>query len=293
MTDFRTLENLPGIVYDEDDTTTIYAEDINALNTAVNALETKTESLNILTANQTYYVNASTGSDSNNGLSSGAPFATIQKAINVTASLTLAGYAVFINVASGTYSNFTLKSVAGGTVYITGDSSTPSNVVINGGGNNILGSAILGTYIIDGFKFTGGDTALLAYGNNLIVNFKNFYIADGYATQIVSAQQAVIVTSGTNRVDDSAARHIYAYIGGIIEINDQTLTLGGTTSFSTAFAGSTSLGLIRRSGSVSFSGSASGKRYEAEFNSIMNVNAGTTFFPGNSAGTTATGAQYG
>ena len=35
-----------------------------------------------LTANRTYYV-ATTGSDSNNGLSAGSPFLTIQKAINV------------------------------------------------------------------------------------------------------------------------------------------------------------------------------------------------------------------
>ena len=40
-TPFRTLENRPGVVYDEDDTKRLYAEDMAAIHGAVNALEAK------------------------------------------------------------------------------------------------------------------------------------------------------------------------------------------------------------------------------------------------------------
>ena len=56
----------------------------------------------ILTANRTYYVNKTTGSNSNSGLSSGTAFSTIQKAIDVACALDLSIYSVTINVADAT-----------------------------------------------------------------------------------------------------------------------------------------------------------------------------------------------
>lgn len=108
----------------------------------------------VLTANRTYYVRTD-GSDSNNGLtnSSGGAFLTIQKAIDVTASLDLSIYDATIQISDGTYSGFQCKTCIGsGVVSITGNSSNPDNVVING---NISSENVLTLYKVGGLKITG------------------------------------------------------------------------------------------------------------------------------------------
>ena len=45
--------------------------------------------------------------------------------------------------------------------------------------------------------------------------------------------------------------------------------------------------------SITFSGSATGQRYNASQNSVINTyGGGASYFPGNAAGATATGGQY-
>jgi hypothetical protein len=72
----------------------------------------------MLAADRDYYVNATLGSDSNTGLTSGAgAFATIQKAVDVVCdTLDLQKYDVVINVAAGTYAEeISLRRYVGGT----------------------------------------------------------------------------------------------------------------------------------------------------------------------------------
>ena len=86
-----------------------------------------------LTANVTYYV-ATTGSDSNDGLTPGTPFATIQKAVDTIAAFDGAGvYSGTIDVADGTYAeSVTLRTLVGYTqVTIDGNTTTPGNVIID------------------------------------------------------------------------------------------------------------------------------------------------------------------
>jgi pectin methylesterase-like acyl-CoA thioesterase len=89
----------------------------------------------VLTAARTYYV-ATTGSDMNDGFSSTNAFATIQKAINAALSVDGQNFNIAISVAAGTYNeNLTVGApfLTSGTASLTGDTTTPSNVVINGG----------------------------------------------------------------------------------------------------------------------------------------------------------------
>jgi hypothetical protein len=67
-----------------------------------------------------YYV-STTGSDSNNGLSSGTPFLTIQKANDVIAAIGAgAGAGVCVNVAAGTYPDATFMTASGNQASSTG-----------------------------------------------------------------------------------------------------------------------------------------------------------------------------
>lgn len=86
----------------------------NALQSAVDALS----------ANVTYYVNYSTGSQYNNGLSSGAALDTVQRALDKLPK-NLKGYYVTINVASNTTaaSNTVIRGFSNGRITISGASA--------------------------------------------------------------------------------------------------------------------------------------------------------------------------
>jgi hypothetical protein len=72
----------------------------------------------------------------------------------------------------------------------------------------------------------------------------------------------------------------------------QAVTLTGTPAFATAFAYASIAGIQAWNGTT-FSGSATGPRYSVAGNSVVNTaGGGANFFPGNAAGSTATGGQY-
>ena len=104
-----------------------------------------------LTANLNLYV-ATNGSDTNDGLTSQTPFATLQKAWNtVIEQYDLGGHSVTINVESGTYTAGVacisnpigaitginnVPGQSGPSVIFLGNTTTPDSVVIDVTGNN-------------------------------------------------------------------------------------------------------------------------------------------------------------
>jgi hypothetical protein len=91
----------------------------------------------------------------------------------------------------------------------------------------------------------------------------------------------------------SAGGHYYAYAGGAISASGRTVTLSGTPAFASAFAWcDRGLGYFSIF-SMTFSGSATGKRYTVNNCGVCFTNGGgSTYLPGSVAGTTATGGQY-
>ena len=89
----------------------------------------------LLTGDLNYYV-STTGDDSlNNGLTAGAPFLTIQKAIDSAALLNTGTHNIIINVADGTYTvpdtGVNGRNVSGsGMITIQGNDSNPGNVIV-------------------------------------------------------------------------------------------------------------------------------------------------------------------
>ena len=83
--------------------------------------------------------------------------------------------------------------------------------------------------------------------------------------------------------------------GQVIMQSGVTVTLSGTPGFGSSgtsgFASVRGPSLYQPSG-VTFSGSATGRRYYVDLNGVISAGAGATFLPGNADGASATGGQY-
>lgn len=260
--------------------------------------------LEVVSTSRIYYV-STTGSDSNAGLTAGTPFLTIQKAVDTVRALYLGpGVSITIQLADGTYSVASSILIGpvmgyGGDVSIQGNTTTPANVVVQS--SAAVGSVIYASgpgpswWIVKGMKLSSAHGASLlrasyqakvkwgtiVFGStslwHLRADFGGFLIGDG----------------GPYTIDGGAASHAYAEgAATVISTFGSTVTLTGTPAWSTAFAQAIGISSIR-AGSMSFSGSATGKRYDVQLNAVINTNGGgASALPGNAAGTTSTGGQY-
>ncbi|HZR87903.1 MAG TPA: hypothetical protein VFB02_13925 [Bradyrhizobium sp.] len=288
----------------------VLAAGLSPSKTALNQLLTAIQTLGRvkLTAATTFYVNASTGSDSNTGLDSGHAWQTIQHAINVLATdYDLNGQTVTIQLADGTYGSFQVwgkflgQSQAAAQVIINGNAGAPSNVLIS------------------------SSTTTISARAHAAFRLQNLKVAstDGTgATSCVSSQEAAIIEIGTGFVmgaNSPNGQHFNVDIGGIIDIianyqiagaagshywggnngniiveSGLTITITGSPSFSGAFAWiSRGTGLDLRNGSQNFTGSMTGQRYFVSSNGVISVyGMGPNVLPGSIAGATSTGGEY-
>lgn len=254
----------------------------------------------VLTANRTYYVRTD-GSDSNNGLAntSGGAFLTVQAAWNAILKIDLNGYAITLQIGDGTYTGgLSITSAPiGGIVTINGNATTPTNVVIsNASPVNVNGVGI--NVIIQNMRLTTSGSAGLTVIGLSSVNFGPGMSFTGTPTQahIWITQGATLSNNGNGiAIASSGAAWIAAQIGALANLYAATFTFSGTPAWSNCGL-DVSGGAVIQIASISMSGSATGKRYAATTNgAIITFGAGTasTYFPGNSNGTTATGGQQG
>lgn len=247
-----------------------------------------------LTANRIYYVRTD-GNDSNTGLAntSGAAFLTIQKAVDVAATLDLSTYDVVIQLGTGTWTeSVTMKNAVGaGTIIIQGDLITPSNTVVR----NFTKTSNGTKYTIKDLKFTGSSTyAAIAISNGALVSFGNVEFGTGYTVHIESIFGAKIECDNSYTISGGASAHLSVRAGGGAAIQAKTITLSGTPAFGTT--GTYGFVECRYTCTVfingnTFSGSATGRRYYVDYNAVIQ-SAGATL-PGNAAGATANGGLYG
>jgi len=248
----------------------------------------------ILTENRTYYV-ATTGDDANDGLTVGDPFLTPQHAIDVASTtLDIRGYGVVIQLADGEYpltTYLTLKDMQGtGQVHILGNETTRANVIISG--STLLASDLNTTYEFRGMKLSPGvaSDAIYASGVSTRVRIGNIDFDDALSHIVATNRARIEVIQGYEITGSASNFHFSALDGGVINCGT-AVTVTGTPSFS-AFVSAASHSRINVSGG-SFTGAATGKRYQvALLGLITGTSASATFFPGNSAGTTATGGIY-
>lgn len=255
-----------------------------------------------VSADRTYYVNGSTGSDSNNGLSSGTAFATIQKAIDVVAAISWGGFNATISVANGTYSpNISLRQVSGAaSVTLTGNIATPASVVTGLISNNGTSG-----WFVQGFKPT--TTALGAHnvsceGGSITLGNMEWPLNDGGGTanggaHIAAGTGGSIFLTGTHRIAGGATiAHMFVADGGsmrFLQSSPPTLNVIATAGFSQFINVNVGDAHVTYASITGAASVTSGKKYNVIANGVINVDgAGVNYYPGPSAGTTATGGQY-
>jgi len=253
----------------------------------------------LLTAARTYYVRTD-GSDSNNGLAntSGGAFATMQKALDVVGTLDLSIYEVTVQVAAGTYTagvSLAGAFVGAGSVTLRGDPTTPTNVVISTTGSHCISASGDGVHLnVSGFKLqTTTSGSCLSAGKGSRISVTGAIEFGSAATYHCAADASNIdLTSISYKISGGAGVHFASVSGANISAVNCTVTLTGTPAFATAFAYATSLSTVV-SLLMTYSGSATGKRYDISGNSVVNTfGGGASALPGGTAGTTTTGGQY-
>jgi hypothetical protein len=253
----------------------------------------------VLTGVRTYFVRTD-GSDSNTGLvnSAGGAFLTIQRAVNVSLTIDIGGFGVTISVAAGTYAaGFLLSSsFVGGNVTVSGDTTTPSNVLISNAANAFEVSGPGVSILVQGFKVastTAGSIGCYAHDmGKLTINGKMEFGALTSGSHITTSKGGQIAVGTAYTISGGTNTHLNAGGAGQIIANVLTITLTGTPAFGIAFAQSQGVSSIQLIANT-YVGSATGVRYNVTGNGIIDTSgAGATALPGNAAGTTSTGGQY-
>lgn len=258
----------------------------------------------------TYYVRAD-GSDSNTGLvndASGA-FLTIQKAVDVATKWQRDGYDITIQVGAGTYTGAVIVDGTGalgasqsgdaGDLIIVGDTSTPSNVVISTTSSNAFTVTGPGTQVvIRGFRIattTSGSCIVADRGAVVELGSIEFHTCAG--SHIIADHGGMVFafSSDTYEITGAAADYHYRALNhGHIELAGLTIDCNSVSGAFDTFAICLRLGSMLVNGNTySNSASITGVYYSATQNSVIDTNGGGgTYFPGNSAGSTATGGVY-
>lgn len=238
---------------------------------------------------------STTGNDSNDGLISGSPKALIQTSIDFIINDTDQGNGTgTVSLADGTYDQrFQLVSdvVGGNQVIVTGSASV--NIAPTTGGTAIV-------YIKDKGILTLNNMNLSSATAAFAIQAEQYAICDLNGVNVgamtigshfcATGQGRLNILSNYN-ITGGAVAHLFGDDGGIIKSANNVATLSGTPAFT--YFSLFEDGAIYKSQSNTYSGGATGQRYLAQLNGVINTNGGgANYFPGNVAGATATGGQY-
>lgn len=282
-----------------------------------NGVASALSSRTVLTADQSFFVNASTGNDSNNCTGSGTACLTIQGVINLIATsydIGSAKYHVTVNLAAGTYAgNVVLPGYVGtdkGVVFhtvtnpgieIKGDITTPANVIIQTDSTTSNALAPLGEGYASG-ALTGIDGMWSVRGVTFSKSGSNAvkYIASYYSSVITFDKVAFNANAngvaayaqlggyvsddvgGSWTVAGSLHTAVWADVRGVLQISG-AVTNSGTPTLSQAYLQAYGGQIFWQPASVT--GAITGPRYDIEHQGSV-----TIFSPGSIAGIPGSGS---
>lgn len=258
----------------------------------------------VLVAPRTYFVDPA-GNDSNDGLTGGSPFLTVNKAFEVINTIDNQEFDVTVSLAAGTYSLTTalvVPSLVGtGNLILLGDSGSPNTRTIDSGGaiaEPLITANQSKRILIDGLTVensTVGGSCIACVDGGL-VNVKDLIFGTTDLAHFSIASNGILTVEGNYEITGGATWHIIVKNAVMVALagSSNTITLTGTPAFVNQFV-RCDVGFIEQSTTnFTYSGAATGQRYLVQLNGVINTfGAGATFFPGNSAGSAVTGGVYG
>ena len=259
----------------------------------------------------TFYVSSTSGSDANDGLSTGTAFATIQHAITYISQFQYTGL-VTVNVASGTYgptvlsqtliSRIWLKGAGASTTFITG-TGTGQRGLLNYGGPTLYASGFTFTAYYEPFCGNLASTSFLWNCNFGGSTSGTVALVTAYngATVYLFIPDSTFGAGSTSAIqfNGSAVAAIGATTGAIIQVAYQDVNWTATTGLAIGTGVSFSSGtVIAQTNSAitfypaytSWSGSTpTGSRYSASAFGVVNTQGqSTSWIPGSTAGNPST-----
>lgn len=251
-----------------------------------------------LTGNTIFYV-ATTGNDANDGLTPATAWLTIQNAFNVIGSnYDLNGFVATIQLEDGTYAGASSgRPMTGGgavSVVVQGNIVTPNNTIIAATNAALLADGNGSGFTVQYCKLSSSLGNCIQASRNAQVYTGpglNFGATPNGAHMFCSDASSIRILNDYT-ISGSAQAHYQVIDGSITGPVGLTMTVSGTPAWAFACVSVINCGTVYVQ-NPTFSGSATGKRYDVEANGVINTAGGVaTTFPGNVAGTTATGGQY-
>jgi hypothetical protein len=187
--------------------------------------------------------------------------------------------------------------VGGGQLRIDGNSAAPANCVLSITSANAIQieGRKAGPVLLRGFKVTTAGIGSAVYlSSDAWVRVENNFDfgATAYGhTQITG--KSLLELAGNYTISGGGTLHFtvdqQSVVASLVAI---TITLTGTPVFANQFIRAMENGYAYLP-AITFVGGATGVRYLAQFNGVIQTNGGgANYFPGNSAGSTSSGGQY-
>jgi len=224
----------------------------------------------------------------------------------VQGNVDLAGFSVTISVANSSGGGYTAgvnafgplvgnTQGAGGFTFV-GNTGTPASCLITRHRRTASRLNKMPSSASMGFKLQSAGSSVQGNGLysavNSYISYQNIdFGACGSAHMYASTGATIQQTGGNIAISGNAVDHMHCETSALIQESGITATLSGTPAFSGAFA--TAIDGNIQSVLTTYTGSATGVRYAASLNGVINtIGGGASYFPGNAGGTTASGAQY-
>jgi hypothetical protein len=243
---------------------------------------------------------STTGNDSNNGLTPGTPFLTVQKGVDVALAdyIIPDGKRVTVQLADGTYTlstavrfrgpRFGNAIVSSRSLIIQGNVGTPANVIVQCSTNNVF--LIYNGFIeLQGMELrctSAGAACVWAEGFSRVSLASMRFGASAAAAAHINLFYNSYCFATSYTVSGSCARHINLNHGSMFRMSSATITFSGAPAFSTTLLQGL-LGSVFDLNAVTYSGAITGTQYALTNLSIL---SSTNTVPG-TAGSVSTGSR--
>lgn len=246
----------------------------------------------VCTADLTLYV-STTGNDANDGLAPETAFLTLQAAFDhAVARYDFRGKALTIQLANGTYAgglNASCALMNCLAMTIQGNTSNAASVVLQGG------------VVIYGMVSTGVNLQWLtaayitARNNGYVILSGTIRLTGGAGSSLLQATMSSFISATAASIvfAGSGASAITAVYNSTVYLFGCTLSQAGAYTYTSFTCYASMCSTVYMLSGTTWSGSATGTRYQAARNGIIETNGGgASFIPGSVAGSVNGQGQY-